>query len=123
MKSIAAVAWVACVATGAAFAMNTACRAGDYETTFDQYFQRSDTITLSAGNAKEVNAAIHVIDPWPRHSRYRRIPANGARMTGAIQRYRANQPGRPDAPAGQAGTPTTGGTMTTGGSQPTSTSQ
>src|SRR3979411_624042 len=31
-----------------------------------QYIQRSDTITLGAGNAKDVNAATHVIDPWPR---------------------------------------------------------
>src|SRR5215813_5806348 len=110
MKIFSAVALVACVTMGAA------CWAGEYETTFDQYFRRSDTITPSAGNAKEVNAAIHVIDPWPRYSGNRRIPANGARMTGAIQRYRANQAGRPEAPAGQPGTPTTGSTMTTGGS-------
>jgi hypothetical protein len=78
--------------------------AGEYESFFDQYLQRIDTITLGAGNAKDVNAAIHVIDPWPRHSGNRRIPANGARMTGAIQRYRANanSSGRPDSQGGQA---------------------
>ena len=120
MKTLAAlvlVVLVGSVATGGG------SWAGDYETTFDQYFQRSDTITTGAGNAKEVNAAIHVIDPWPRYSGNRRIHANGARMTGAIQRYRANQSGRPDAPAGQLGTPTTGSTMTTGGSSPTTSSQ
>ena len=53
-----------------------------------QYIQRSDTITLSAGNAKNANAAIHVIDPWPRASANRRIPANGERMAGAYERYR-----------------------------------
>jgi hypothetical protein len=80
------------------------CWAG--EGLFDQYFLRSDSITLDAGNAEAVNSAIHVIDPWPRRSANRRIPANGARMTGAIQRYRSgsgpsSQSGRPEAPSGQ----------------------
>jgi len=85
------------------------CWAGEYESNFDQYFQRSDTITLSAGNAKEVNATIHTIDPWPRRSANRRIPANGARMIGAIQRYRSNQQTQSNAPSGPPGTTTTGG--------------
>src|SRR5476649_1429560 len=53
-----------------------------------QYVQRTDKITLSAGNAKDANAAIHIIDPWPRASADRRIPANGERMAGAYERYR-----------------------------------
>jgi hypothetical protein len=79
------------------------CWAG--EGFFDQYFVRSDSITLDAGNAEAVNAAIHVIDPWPRRSANRRIPANGARMTGAIQRYRSGPSsqsgGRPESQNGQ----------------------
>jgi hypothetical protein len=55
---------------------------------FAQYLQRSDTITLGAGNAKDVNAITHMIDPWPRYVGNRRIPGNGERMTGAIERYR-----------------------------------
>ena len=53
-----------------------------------QYLQRTDKITLSAGNAKEVNTATHVIDPWPPYVGNRRIPGNGERMVGAIERYR-----------------------------------
>jgi hypothetical protein len=72
-----------------------------------QYFHRSDTITLSAGNAKDVNAATHVIDPWPRNVHNRRIPANGERMVGAVQRYQgkgaAKGPGQAGQPAGPAG--------------------
>lgn len=60
----------------------------------EQYIQRSDTITPGAGNAKNVNAAIHVIDPWPRHVGRRRIPANGERMVGAMQRYVGRQRGQ-----------------------------
>jgi hypothetical protein len=70
-----------------------------------QYFHRSDTITLSAGNAKDVNAATHVIDPWPRQVHNRRIPANGERMVGAVQRYQGKL-----APRGQA---VTGGAAAT----------
>ena len=54
---------------------------------FDQYFQRKDTVTSSAGNAHEANTVTHVIDPWPRHVGNTRIPANGERMSDAIERY------------------------------------
>ena len=53
-----------------------------------QYAQRSDKITLSAGNSVAANEAIHMVDPWPRASADRRIPANGERMAGAYERYR-----------------------------------
>ena len=54
---------------------------------FGQYLQRVDAVTVGAGDAKEVNSATQVIDPWPRNVRDRRIPANGQRMSAAIQRY------------------------------------
>jgi hypothetical protein len=53
-----------------------------------QYAQRSQKVTLSAGNAAETNAAIHIVDPWPRYVANKRIPANGQRMVGAVERYR-----------------------------------
>jgi hypothetical protein len=53
-----------------------------------RYFQRIDTISVTSGDARDVNAVIHIIDPWPRYVRNRRIPANGERMVGAIGRYR-----------------------------------
>ena len=54
---------------------------------FGQYIQRKDTVTLQAGDAKSVNAATHVIDPWPRYVGNRNIPMNGARATRAIECY------------------------------------
>jgi hypothetical protein len=80
-----------------------AAQAGDYdwEDIFAPYRQRIDTATTSSGNAQNVNAATHVITPWPPYVRNRRIPGNGARMVGAIKRY---QEPTPDAkPAGGAG--------------------
>jgi hypothetical protein len=70
------------------------CWSGIYENPAAQYVARSDTVTLSAGNAKDVNAATHVIDPWPRNVKDRRISGNGERMVGAVQRYQRPQAGR-----------------------------
>jgi hypothetical protein len=67
------------------------CWAGVYENPAE-YLHRTDTITLSAGNAKDVNAATHIIDPWPRRAANRRIPSNGERMEHAIERYKSGPP-------------------------------
>ena len=71
--------WTAC---GAALA-------GDYPflDELTQYAQRVDTLSVASGDAKDVNAVTQIIDPWPRYARDRRIPANGQRMVGAINRY------------------------------------
>ncbi|PDT76895.1 hypothetical protein [Bradyrhizobium sp. C9] len=53
----------------------------------DRYVQRSDTITMSAGNAKEVNAVTHTIHPWPAYVGDRRIAYDARRATGTVQRY------------------------------------
>jgi hypothetical protein len=72
-----------------------ACQAGliccfvfPWDDPLDQYFQRKDTVFLSSGNAKQVNEATHIIDPWPRYVGNTRIPGNGERMAGAVERYR-----------------------------------
>ena len=53
----------------------------------DRYFQRSDTITMSAGDAKQVNAATHTINPWPRNVGDRRIAYDARRVGAAVTRY------------------------------------
>lgn len=53
----------------------------------DRYVQRSDTITMSAGNAKEVNAATHTIHPWPANVGDRRIAYDARRVTESVKRY------------------------------------
>ncbi|PNG27150.1 hypothetical protein [Methylocella silvestris] len=54
---------------------------------FGYYFQRIDRASVVSGDARDVNATTHIIDPWPRNVGNRRIPANGQRMVGAIDRY------------------------------------
>jgi hypothetical protein len=53
----------------------------------DRYFQRSDTITMSAGDAKQVNAVTHTINPWPRNVADRRIAYDARRVGDAVTRY------------------------------------
>ncbi|MBR1188865.1 hypothetical protein [Bradyrhizobium sp. AUGA SZCCT0160] len=53
----------------------------------DRYFQRSDTITMSAGDAKQVNAVTHTIHPWPRYVGDRRIAYDARRVGAAVTRY------------------------------------
>src|SRR5260370_14841300 len=87
----------------------------------DRYFQRSDTITLSAGDAKKANAVTHTINPWPSYVGDRRIVAEAAKTRGAIVRYRnGTQPrdplpalGLPGFPMGVAGA--TAATVDAGG--------
>ena len=79
--------WIIVAATLAACLASSGACAWDQDA-FGQYFQRSDPITLGAGNAKDTNAVTHIIDPWPPNVGNRGIPANGERMVGAVERYR-----------------------------------
>jgi hypothetical protein len=66
----------------------TSCSGGPpFDDPFRPYVQRTDTITLSAGNAQAANEAIQVIDPWPRYVYNTRIPGDGQRMAEAVERY------------------------------------
>ena len=72
----------------------------------DRYFQRSDSITLSAGDAKQANAVTHTINPWPSYVGDRRIVVGAAKTGGAIARYRSGtQPRDPLPLIGIEGTP------------------
>lgn len=62
----------------------------------DRYFQRSDTITMSAGDAKQVNAVTHTINPWPRYVGDTRIATDARRAGAAVTRY-----GRTERPVDQ----------------------
>ena len=65
----------------------------------DRYFQRSDTITLSAGDAKQANAVTHTINPWPSYVGDRRIVSEAAKTRGAVVRYRSGTQPRDPLPA------------------------
>ena len=71
--------------------------AGDDE--MSRYLQRSDTITMSAGDAKQANAVTHTIHPWPSNVGDRRIVVGAAKTGGAIARYRSGSQPRDPLPA------------------------
>jgi hypothetical protein len=57
----------------------------------DVYFDRRDTIALSAGDAVKGNQVLQMVDPWPPHSSNRNIAFNGEKMQSAVERYRTNK--------------------------------
>jgi len=55
----------------------------------NQYFERKDSITFSAGDAVATNEAVQIPDPWPPGSQNNNIPMDGVKAALAIERYRA----------------------------------
>jgi hypothetical protein len=53
----------------------------------DRYFQRSDTLTMSAGDAPKSNAVAQTINPWPSYVGDRRLAYDARRVGSAVQRY------------------------------------
>jgi hypothetical protein len=83
---------------GAACLSNVCC-AQTLEDDFAQYVERGVTILPGAGNAKDVNAAIHGRDPWPPYASYTRIPGQGRRAVSSINRmYQYPNPFLPQQP-------------------------
>ena len=66
---------------------------GDDE--FQRYAERNDRMTMSSGDAKEVNAMAHIPTPWPRGVGDRRIVSDSAHMQRALDWYRRSAR-RPD---------------------------
>ena len=53
----------------------------------EMYYDRRETVALSAGDAVATNKVTHMIDPWSRASANNRIAANGMLMQSAQDRY------------------------------------
>ena len=56
-----------------------------------EYFDRRDTIALSAGDAVASDKVTQMVDPWPRASANKNISFNGEKMQSAVERYRTNR--------------------------------
>jgi hypothetical protein len=57
----------------------------------DVYFDRRETIALSADNAGASDRVAQMIDPWPRDVGQRNIAFNGEKMQTAVERYRTGK--------------------------------
>jgi uncharacterized membrane protein YgcG len=62
---------------------------------FQRYVQRDDRMTMTGGDAKEVNAMAHIPTPWPRGVNDRRIVSDSAHMQRVLEWYRRSAR-RPD---------------------------
>jgi hypothetical protein len=62
---------------------------------FHLYVQRNDRMTMTSGDAKEVNAVTQIPTPWPRGVSDRRIVSDSAHMQRALDWYRRSAR-RPD---------------------------
>lgn len=71
----------------------------------ERYLQRKEGVTLSAGDAKEVNRNTQMLAAWPQGVNDRHIPANGQRMANAVKNYRCG----PSTAGGQGGAQGQGG--------------
>ncbi|MBV9051292.1 MAG: hypothetical protein JO196_02740 [Hyphomicrobiales bacterium] len=76
------------IITIVASAVSSCSRELPFDDPFEQNTIRSQSITLSAGNAEKSNEAIHIIDPWPRYVYDTHIPGDGQRMAVAVDRYK-----------------------------------
>ena len=59
-----------------------------FDDPFEQNTTRSQSVTLSAGNAEKSNEAVHIIDPWPRYVYDTHIQGDGQRLAAAVDRYK-----------------------------------
>jgi hypothetical protein len=92
-------------------ALSNRSNAQAVEDPFSQYLQRSVTISLGAGNAKDTNAAIQTIDPWPPYVGRTWIPGDGRRAVDSVQRmYRTPDPFDHSSAGGGAGGTDSSGT-------------
>ena len=57
------------------------------------YLQRTPLVSTSGGDAQAANIAMQTATPWPRYSNDTNIPANGARIVKAINRYESGSAG------------------------------
>ena len=57
------------------------------------YLQRTALVSTSGGDAQAANIAMQTATPWPRYSNDTNIPANGARIVKAINRYETGSAG------------------------------
>jgi len=99
----------------------------------DLYFDRRETIALSAGDAVAGNAVAQTVDPWPPHSGNTNIAFNGQRTQSAVEHYRLDRVAppvdpmmmqvaapslAPPVPASPQGGGSGGASAPTGGGQP-----
>jgi hypothetical protein len=82
-----------------------------FDDPFADYLQRTALVSTTGGDSQAANIAMQTATPWPRYSNDTKIPANGARIVKAINRYESGSAG-----AGASDNATTSSAAGPGGS-------
>jgi hypothetical protein len=64
-----------------------------FDDPFADYLQRTALVSTTGGDAQAANVAMQTATPWPRTANDTNIPANGARLVKAINRYESGSAG------------------------------
>jgi hypothetical protein len=64
-----------------------------FDDPFADYLQRTALVSTTGGDSQAANIAMQTATPWPRYSNDTNIPANGARIVKAINRYESGSAG------------------------------
>ncbi len=78
------------------------------------YLQRTPLVATSGGDSQAANIAMQTATPWPRHSNDTNIPANGARIVKAINRYETGSAGTGASDGATPGAASPGGNSAAG---------
>jgi len=65
----------------------------------DAYLDRRESVYFGAGNAQEVNAATHIINPLPPESADKYLLINGQLVQQSVSKYRTGKVGESSAPS------------------------
>jgi hypothetical protein len=77
-----------------------------FDDPFADYLQRTALVSTTGGDSQAANIAMQTATPWPRYSNDTNIPANGARIVKATNRYETGSAG---AGASDSATPSAAG--------------
>jgi hypothetical protein len=88
LRSAIAIAFLAAFLTVAGCASTVG-----FDDPFADYLQRTALVSTTGGDAQAANIAMQTATPWPRYSNDTNIPANGARIVKAINRYESGSAG------------------------------
>jgi hypothetical protein len=88
LRSAIAIAFLAAFLTVAGCASTVG-----FDDPFADYLQRTALVSTTGGDAQAANIAMQTATPWPRYANDTNIPANGARIVKAINRYESGSAG------------------------------
>ena len=97
---------IAILILGASLAIAGCSSTVGFDDPFADYLQRTALVSTTGGDSQAANIAMQTATPWPRYSNDTNIPANGARIVKAINRYETGSAG---AGASDSATPSAAG--------------